>query len=404
MTKETKEELHVQERDIVVPGEILATGMGFLPSKGSYRKDEQIIADRVGLVSLDGKVIKLTPLCGAYFPKVGDVIVATVIDIMPNGWRVETNCPYSAVVTLAEATTEFISRSADLTRYFDIGDVIMTKIVNVTSQNLVDVTMKGPGLRKLFGGRLMKVDPQKVPRIIGKKASMVQMIKDATACKIAVGQNGVIWIDGTPAAELVAVNAIDQIVAKAHLSGLTDQIKAYLDKAAKDLPKPTAAEREAEEEQEEDQGFSGRGFDRGSSGRGFDRGFSREGRGFDRRPEGESRGYGRRFEERREGGFPERRFERREGEGQRFPERRFEGEEGSRPERRYEGARPRFESRREEGNFEHRAPRETEGPRPERRYEGEEQPPARKEAPAEEPTETAPAEKTTPKRKARRGK
>jgi len=81
-----------------------------------------------------------------------------------------------------------------LTKYFDIGDYVMAKIINVTSQKLVDVTMKGPGLRKLKGGRIIQVNPYKVPRIIGKAGSMVTMIKDATGCRILVGQNGLVWI------------------------------------------------------------------------------------------------------------------------------------------------------------------------------------------------------------------
>lgn len=232
-----KEQLHVKDRDIVVPGEVLANGMGYLPSRGTYRRGEQIISERVGLINVDGKVIKLTPLAGGYLPKVGDVIVGEVFDVLMSGWRISTNTPYSAVMPLSEGSTEFISRGADLTRYHKIGDFLMAKIVNVSSQMLIDVSVKGPGLRKLKGGRIIKVDAMKVPRIIGKKASMVQMIKDATSCRIAVGQNGVIWLSGSPEAELVAINAINQIVEKAHIAGLTDKIKAYLDKHAKKLPK-----------------------------------------------------------------------------------------------------------------------------------------------------------------------
>ena len=106
-------------------------------------------------------------------------------------------------------------------------------ITNVTSQKLIDVTMKGPGLRKLVGGRIIEVNTNKVPRIIGKQGSMVTMIKDATGCKITVGQNGLIWIDGEPKMELIAVKTIKKIAQESHLSGLTDKIKAYLEKETK---------------------------------------------------------------------------------------------------------------------------------------------------------------------------
>ena len=109
----------------------------------------------------------------------------------------------------------------------------MCKIVNVTSQKLVDVTMKGPGLRKLKGGRIIEVNPHKVPRIIGKQGSMVMMIKDATKCNITVGQNGLIWIDGEPMNELLALQTIRKIEKESHMSGLTDKIKEYLEKTNK---------------------------------------------------------------------------------------------------------------------------------------------------------------------------
>ena len=132
---------------------------------------------------------------------------------------------------MKDATSEFIQRGADLTQFFAIGDYVLTKIVNITSQKLVDVSMKGPGLRKLRGGRIIKVNPHKVPRVIGKEGSMVILIKQATGCNVMVGQNGLIWIDGEPEAEVVAEKAILKINAEAHLSGLTDRIKEFLDKS-----------------------------------------------------------------------------------------------------------------------------------------------------------------------------
>jgi exosome complex component RRP4 len=131
---------------------------------------------------------------------------------------------------MKDATSEFIARGADLTKYFDIGDWVMVKIINVTSQNLVDVTMKGPGLRKLKGGRMIHVNTHKVPRIIGKQGSMVSMIKQYTNCRVLVGQNGVIWISGEdPAQELLTVSTIKKIEVEAHLSGLTDRVREYLE-------------------------------------------------------------------------------------------------------------------------------------------------------------------------------
>lgn len=222
--------INVNDKEISVPGEILAVGMDILPGSGAYREGEKIIAKRLGLVMIEGRTIKLIPLSGRYIPKTGDTILCKVIDVGFNGWRLDTNSAYSAMLSMKDATSDFIARGANLTQYYDLGDYIVCKIVNVTSQKLIDVTMKGPGLRKLKGGRIIEVDPNKVPRIIGKQGSMVVMIKDATKCNITVGQNGLIWIDGEPINELLAIQTIRKIEKESHTSGLTEKIKEFLEK------------------------------------------------------------------------------------------------------------------------------------------------------------------------------
>ena len=225
-----KTNLKIKDKDVVVPGEILAEGMSYLPSQGTYRKGDHILASKLGLARIDGKVIKIIPVSGTYLPKKGDVIIGKVKDINFSGWAVETNSAYRAMLSMKDATNDFIRRGADLTKYFDIEDYIVTKIYNVTSQNLIDLTMKGPGLRKLQGGRLLNVSSSKVPRIIGKQGSMVSMIKNATKCNIIVGQNGVVWIKGLqPEDEILTVEIINKIEAESHVPGLTDKIKKFLE-------------------------------------------------------------------------------------------------------------------------------------------------------------------------------
>ncbi len=130
---------------------------------------------------------------------------------------------------LKDATSDFVPKGADLRVYFDIDEYVLATITNVTSQKLIDLSMKGPGLRKLKGGRIIKVNPYKVPRIIGKAGSMVSMIKNATNCKVTVGQNGLVWIQGEPKDELLVIETINKIQAEAHIQGLTDQIKKFLE-------------------------------------------------------------------------------------------------------------------------------------------------------------------------------
>ena len=221
--------LVAQDKSVVAPGQVLAEGMEYLPSQGTYRKNDRIYANQTGLLAIEGKVLKLIPLAGVYLPKRGDVIIGRVIDILMTGWRFSTNSPYSAVLPLKDATFDYIKKGADLTTYFDLDEYVVCKIFQVTSQNLVDVSMKGPGLRKLKGGRVLKVNAAKVPRIIGKRGSMVSMIKQATGCAMIVGQNGLVWLAGEPAQEVLAVNAIRKIEREAHVPGLTERMRVYLE-------------------------------------------------------------------------------------------------------------------------------------------------------------------------------
>ena len=220
-------------KTVAVPGEELATGMDYLPTNGTYRNGDSIIASRLGVLQIDGRLLKIIPLSGKYLPKRGDTIICKVVDITLNGWRCEINSAYSALLSVRDGSSEFIPKGADLTRYYQFDDYIVVQITNVTSQNIVDLSAKGPGLRKLGEGRILSIDPNKVPRVIGKAASMINMIKDATACRISVGQNGWIWLQGSPANELIAVNAINKISDESHIPGLTDRIKAFLEAEVK---------------------------------------------------------------------------------------------------------------------------------------------------------------------------
>ena len=243
----TTSKLLAKEREVVVPGEQVAQGMGFLPSRGTYRDGENIVAARLGLLDVDGKVLKIIPLSGVYLPKRGDTITCRIEDILLSGWRLNTFCAYPAMLSLAEASTRYIEKGADLSQIFDIGDFVSVGVLRVTSQNLVDVTLKGPGFRKLHSGRIIHINPFKVPRVIGKKGSMVSMIKDATQCRITVGQNGVVWLDGEPENEIIAVRAIKLIEKLAHIQGLTDKIKEFLEKEAPKIKKGIEIEAKKED-------------------------------------------------------------------------------------------------------------------------------------------------------------
>jgi len=222
--------LIAKDKEIVVPGEEVAEGLDFLPGYGTYRDNDKIIVSLLGVLNVDNRALKIIPLAGKYMPKRDDTVIAKITDIQMMGWRVDLGCAYTAVLNVRDASSDFIRKDANYTDYFKIGDYISTKITNVTSQKLVDITMKGPGLRKLIGGKIIKVNTNKVPRVIGKQGSMIGLVKDATNCRIIVGQNGFIWVSGDIEGEITAIEAIKEIETFAHVNGLTEKIKQFLEK------------------------------------------------------------------------------------------------------------------------------------------------------------------------------
>ncbi len=227
-------ELLVNEKEIVVPGEEIARGMDFLPSLGTFREGESIYAKKLGIVEVKKHVIKVIPLRGYYMPKRGDTVIGVVTNIGFSGWTVDIGAPYDVNLPVGEAVRERVELlRSDLSKYFDIGDVVVANIFNVTKSKLIQLSMRDYGLRKLKGGRVIKISPSKVPRLIGKGGSMVSMIKEYTNCEINVGQNGYIWINGPIEGQYLVEKAVDLIEEKAHTSGLTDTIKQMLEKGVK---------------------------------------------------------------------------------------------------------------------------------------------------------------------------
>ena len=137
-------ELQIEAKQVVVPGQVLATGLDYLPSYGTYRESNNIHASKVGTANIDGRTIKVMPIAGKYSPRTGDTIIGRIIDVSLSGWIFNINTAYRAMLISRDATSDFISRDTDLTKIFDIGDYVVAKIVNVTSQKLVDLTTKGP--------------------------------------------------------------------------------------------------------------------------------------------------------------------------------------------------------------------------------------------------------------------
>ncbi len=215
-----------EKREIVIPGEVVATGSEHLPGDNTIRQKDNILAQRYGIVEKSGKLVKIIPLSGIFAPRRGNVIIAQVSDITFNGWLADIGIANNSFLPVADVP-KYLDKN-NLAEFLDIGDFFTAKIKSVKSKG-IDLTLEGRGLGRLDGGMTFIINPNKVPRVIGKEGSMIKIIKDETDCRITVGQNGLVWIKGDKIEnEIKARKAIEFVTKKTLINGLTNKVQEFL--------------------------------------------------------------------------------------------------------------------------------------------------------------------------------
>jgi exosome complex component RRP4 len=214
-----------------VPGEFLDERKGRKLNSGVYAEGSKVFAKVLGVPFIGSNEITVIPMSGVYIPRIHDRIVGIIDQVQISGWLVDINSPYISFLPVSDGVDEFVdTHRMDLSKFFDVGDVIYCKASKVTKDMNVRVSMRSLGARKLYGGSIIKVKPTKVPRIIGKGGSMINMIKTKTGCSIYVGKNGMVWIRGENKSR--AIEAVMTIARESHTVGLTDKIEKMLDEGA----------------------------------------------------------------------------------------------------------------------------------------------------------------------------
>ena len=217
----------VEIRPIVLPGEFLEKKEGRKLGNNVYAEEDKVFSKVLGIPKITENTIDVIPLAGVYFPRPRDMVVGIISEVEVSGWFVDINSPYVAFLPLGEGVSEFVDiHRVDLSRYYDIGDIIYCRISKVTKNRIIQVTMKDLMARKLREGTIIHITPTKVPRVIGKGGSMINLIKQKTGCDILVGQNGRIWIRGKDKSK--AIEAIFMIERESHVYGLTEKIQKFL--------------------------------------------------------------------------------------------------------------------------------------------------------------------------------
>ena len=220
-------------RQIVIPGQILGDIPVFKPGRGTFVENQKIYAERLGVLTIQDNFISIIPLKGRYEPIVGDFIIGVVEEASTSNWMVDINAPYPALLHVHEVPWEI--EFADTEKYLNTGDAILAKVLSVDESKKLQITLNDRNLFKLKGGHIIEFEPSIYRRIMGKKYSMIEIIQKYTRCRIKVGKNGRIWIDGDAEGIGKVLQVISKIESEAATFGLTDRIEELLKKDAKDV-------------------------------------------------------------------------------------------------------------------------------------------------------------------------
>ena len=217
--------VYYEKKQLVAPGDLLAEG-DYVPGDSTYKENGKIYASRLGLVDYDGRRVQVVALKAFYIPAPGDTVIGKVIETTPGGWIIDIKAPHPARLRASDVVERsFKPETTDLPSIFDVGDLIIAMVVAYDRTRDPLLTVREPGLGKIMRGQLIEITPTKIPRVIGRKGSMISMLKRETECRITLGQNGLVLISGkTLEDEQIAAMAIRKIEKEAHTSGLTDRV------------------------------------------------------------------------------------------------------------------------------------------------------------------------------------
>ncbi len=217
-----------ENRDIVVPGDVLFNGRT-RTGDNTYRSQGKVCASRVGLVNYGKDRVSVIALEAGFEPLVGDVVVGEVKDIELGRWIVDIDAATDAVLSVPDAIDQPFRSDMVMPEILDVGDLVVAKIVDLDRRRTPILSILGSGLGRVDEGFIVEITPSKIPRLIGKKGSMINMILKETKCEVAIGQNGKILVNGkTREQEDMVVKVINKIEREAHTSGLTNRVQEYL--------------------------------------------------------------------------------------------------------------------------------------------------------------------------------
>jgi exosome complex component RRP4 len=234
------------KRRYVIPGDKIIEG-NYKPLMNVMKSGDYLISTRVGIAEAGKDGVKVIPLSGVYIPRVNDLVIGKVIDRSSLSWDVDINSCFFAHLPAQDVFgRDFSPARDDMGRQLSIGDLIIARIVSFDRTRDPMLTVQDKDLGKIPYGEFIKISPTRVPRLIGKRGSMIQTIEQATQTRVIIGQNGIVVVTGRdPEGLSLAVKAIKMVEEESHTTNLTQRVKTLLN-----VQDPLESEKSEQSEQQ----------------------------------------------------------------------------------------------------------------------------------------------------------
>ena len=217
------------KRRYVIPGDKIIEG-NYKPLMNVIKSGNYLVSTRVGIAEAGKDGVKVIPLSGVYIPRVNDLVIGKIIDRSSLSWDVDINACFFAHLPAQDVFgRDFSPAKDDMGRQLSIGDLIIARIVSFDRTRDPMLTVQDKDLGKIPYGEFIKISPTRVPRLIGKRGSMIQTIEQATQTRVIIGQNGIVVVTGRdPDGLSLAAKAIKMVEEESHTTNLTQRVKTLL--------------------------------------------------------------------------------------------------------------------------------------------------------------------------------
>jgi len=190
----------VRQQRLMLPGELIGNKSEIKLSPRDYMyvyvQGDKVYTAVPCVVEVKEGEVTIIPLESTYIPRPGDLVIGLVETFMLTHWEVDINSPYTAVLHASNVLGRpFNPAKDDLKEYLSPGDYVIAKIEAFDRTRDPVLTVRGDRkLGRITEGKIIEINPSKVPRVIGKRGSMLNIIKGDTNCDVEVGANGRVWI------------------------------------------------------------------------------------------------------------------------------------------------------------------------------------------------------------------